>query len=773
MHSLSFRVLAAALALASLSWQGCSRDPDRLATRYLATGRQYLERRDYARAVIQFRNAVRSAPSNAEAHYQLGAAALHTGDFLVARASLEEAARLDPRHKSAQLLLARLMQTSRNPDVWREAERRLQSVLDFAPDDAEALNLLGLTELRLGRAGDAEEHLRLALDRMPQSLSASVALARVQLSRGDLPGAETTLKKAVADAPKSVDPLLALGEFYSASRRLAQAEEQFRKALALDANSGWALEGLAGLQAASGKPEDAEATYRRMAALPDPRYRASHAWYLLRTRRVEAGTAELERLVKADPSDRQTRTLLAAVYRAAGRSPDAESLLSNALRGNARDVGALVQRAAVRLEAGRLTEAQSDLHAALRFEPTSGPAHLGMARVYQARGEALLARQEFNEALIARPDLLPARLELARLLVAARSEKAALDLLDAAPDRQKDSPALTAVRNWALIALRDWAAARKGIQQALAVNPSPEILVQDAQVRFAARDFAGARTSLDRALAADPGNLAALGGLVSVYTAQGDGAGALERLRREAAKAPGSARVQHFLGTALLRFGKRDDARRAFASAKAADPNFVSSDLALAQMDLADGKLEAARRALAGVLSRAGRSASVRVLLGVLEEKAGNRQSAVGHYREALRVDRDNLVALNNLAYLLADSKADEALSLAQRAKEIAPADNRVEDTIGWAYYHKGLFQMARSHLESAARAGNVPPEDAARCKLHLAMVYHQLGDANRSREFLAAGLKLGPELPEAGSARALILGAPGAPAGSVKAAAR
>jgi uncharacterized protein HemY len=87
-------------------------------------------------------------------------------------------------------------------------------------------------------------------------------------------------------------------------------------------------------------------------------------------------------------------------------------------------------------------------------------------------------------------------------------------------------------------------------------------------------------------------------------------------------------------------------------------------------------------------------------------------------------------------------------LQWAQKAEELAPADPQIEDTLGWALYHKGMYSMALKHLEFAATATSRP-----RQKYHLAVVYYKLGDRQKGGQVLANALKQSPDLPKVLSA--------------------
>src|SRR5712692_9666599 len=57
-----------------LVFSGCGRSPEVKESKFMATGQQYLEKKDYARAIIQFKNAAGIKRGTAEPYYQLGMA---------------------------------------------------------------------------------------------------------------------------------------------------------------------------------------------------------------------------------------------------------------------------------------------------------------------------------------------------------------------------------------------------------------------------------------------------------------------------------------------------------------------------------------------------------------------------------------------------------------------------------------------------------------------------------------------------------------------------
>ena len=743
-------------ALSVLLLAGCSRTPEAKAARFAQSAAKYLDQKDYAAAILQFQNALRFAPQQTEFHYKLGIAYLAIGDAGAAVEEFQHAVELDPKHLPAQLQIMELMAASQNIDVVREAQGRAQAVLAAAPDHPQALHALALAEMRLGKPDQAELHLQQALEKSPENLKCSMTLATVRLARKDPAGAEEVLKRAADMAPRSAEAAMALGRYYALAGRLAEAEAQLRRAIQFEPRNGVALLDLANLQARSGQEAPAEQTFRRLADLPDKQYKPLHAIFLFQHGRPEEAIKEFEKLARQDREDREARTRLIAAYAAARRMPEAESVLQQALRRNPRDTEALSLRSELYVMAGKFTEAQNDLAQVLRYQPESDQAHYTLARIYQARGQPLNYRQELGEALRLNPNLLAVRVELARALLAANSAEAAVDLMDQTPSEQRRSIPALVQRNWALLATGDEAALSQALREALAVERSPELLLQDALLKLQQRDYAGSRLSLEQVLNQDPEDLRALEALAGGYIAQKQMPAAISKVQQYASRRPKSAPMQHFFGRLLLSNGNRAEARAAFAAAKAADPAFAPADLALAEMDLSEGKLDAARRGLSAVLA-SGSTVEGRLLLGMVEEEAGNYNTAIEHYRAVTEADPNNVVALNNLAYRLANNanQPDAALQFARQAKEIAPDNPSVSDTLGWAFYCKGIYPSALVHLEQAAAK-----DSGALVQYHLAMAYAKAGDRDRARQALQLALRKNPNLPEAQIARQLLASA-------------
>jgi len=138
---------------------GCSRTPQERCARFLASGKKYLEKKDYSRAALEFRSAAQADPRNPEPHYRLALVYLENRDIPGAAAALRKTTALDPKHKDAQLKLVQLLASTTSKDLVAEAEKRVREVYANSPADADVLSTLAAVEWRLGKLDDAEAHL--------------------------------------------------------------------------------------------------------------------------------------------------------------------------------------------------------------------------------------------------------------------------------------------------------------------------------------------------------------------------------------------------------------------------------------------------------------------------------------------------------------------------------------------------------------------------------------------------------------------------------------
>ncbi len=732
---------AAAVAVLYLTSVACS-SPQTKETKYLRKGEALREKKDYGRALLEFKNASTAMPKDAEPYYQSGLTYLEMGNLADGMRSLRKATELNPKHQPAQLKLAELLTGSRDKETVQRAASQLEAVLSASPDNSEANDALALAEWKLGKTDEAIERLEDTLVKFPSRLQTSVELARLKLGQKDAAGAEQVLMQAAAAAPQSSAAQLALGQLHMLTNEPAKAEAELRKAIQLDSKNGPAFLAVAAIETAGNRMEEAEQTYRQLAALAQPQYKPLHALFLFKTGKRDAALAEFEKLFHDDPNDRSARSRLYAAYVALGKNQDAQNLVAAALKKNPKDGDALFERAGLSLRAGNGVEATRDLKEVLRLRPDFAQGHVALAAAYKAQGMKPSARQELTEALRLNPALLEARLQLARSYTNANEGKSAVELLDRAPGRQRQTLALVTERNWALLAIGETKELRDTLDQVLKVKRFPEIVIQDALLRIRQADYAGARADAEESIKNNPEDIRGVRILVDTYVAQKQPAKAEERLKAIVEAHPQSAPLQNMLGQWYLSVKNLSAARKAFEAARNADPKFLAADLALAGVDYQEKHLDAARQRLLGLVQADPGNISALLMLGTLAGEMGDQDEAIRRYRAAVAVDGSNVAALNNLAYSLAATDPDTALKYAQQVAELAPDSAAVGDTLAWIYYRKAIYGRAVSLLETA-----VAKEPTPRRQFHLAMSYLKSGNRDLGQKTLQLALAQDPNL--------------------------
>ena len=93
----------------------------------------------------------------------------------------------------------------------------------------------------------------------------------------------------------------------------------------------------------------------------------------------------------------------------------------------------------------------------------------------------------------------------------------------------------------------------------------------------------------------------------------------------------------------------------------------------------------------------------------------------------------------------------DVAMGLAQTARRGMPDSPNAADTLGWAYYQKGIYQSAISQFQEALRLSEKRGEaDDADVHYHLGIAYEKTNQTALARQQLEKAVKLSPNNADA-----------------------
>jgi tetratricopeptide (TPR) repeat protein len=197
------------------------------------------------------------------------------------------------------------------------ATAALQQVLQRAPDQPAALQLMGVAAFQGGRGDEAVRLLQRAIAVAPDYVEAHYNLANVFLFQGRLPEAESGFRRVLALNGRHFDAQLNLSGTLSRMGRLAEALAACRTALDLDPRNAMAHANYANLLKDTGHPQEAITHYRTALALNPASADAHNNLGLLYREQgqFEAAVQALEQAVKADPANPQYRLNLRDTYR--------------------------------------------------------------------------------------------------------------------------------------------------------------------------------------------------------------------------------------------------------------------------------------------------------------------------------------------------------------------------------------------------------------------------------------------------------------------------
>jgi tetratricopeptide (TPR) repeat protein len=99
-------------------------------------------------------------------------------------------------------------------------------------------------------------------------------------------------------------------------------------------------------------------------------------------------------------------------------------------------------------------------------------------------------------------------------------------------------------------------------------------------------------------------------------------------------------------------------------------------------------------------------------LRGANFEREKRYTEAEEQFKKVLVSDPDHASALNYLGYMLADQnmKLEEALGYIKRAVDLDPTNGAYLDSLGWAYFRLGKYELAEDNLLKASQKINTDP---------------------------------------------------------------
>jgi putative PEP-CTERM system TPR-repeat lipoprotein len=600
----------------------------------------------YADATADANILKQAVPNFFMGHYVEGLLALEDKSYAKAQAALEESLKLDPRYLQAYYFLAYAHLMQNHPE---QAEKSLNQLLKGYPNSAGGYALMAITKIRMGDYDGARKYAEPLLKFTPNDPTAVQIMGIIEFAKGDSDAALKLLEKATLLNPKAAFPQFGLG-----LTLLGKGEKE---------------KGLAALEAATRLDET-----------------NSESWSLLALNQIQQGQFDkaletIDGMKAKQPDGALPLNLEGVLYAAQGQGKQSGERFQAAWAKEPGNAMAGLNLARQAMAGNKPEEARSYLERILQAHPNDLDARLRMVELDAALGKYAEAETRLADTVKQFPEAVQPRVILARHFNRLGQPQRALPLLREVASKHSDDPVFVETYAQVLVANRQAAQAMDAAKAWVGMAPRSA----DAHYWLARAYAEGNQTQntlqeLDRALAIDHALLPAR--IMKVQMLAGDKPGEaarlLEELRREQ---PDNVEVLSLAGGLARLKGQTQAAMLAYQAAfdKA---NTHETVMNLAQAQWLDGHQAQAAATLEKWRGQYPQDWPVRIMLSGMYANLGKDREALAELENANKAVPANPAILNDLAWRLRKSDPSAALSYAEKAYSLAPANLTVIDTL-------------------------------------------------------------------------------------------
>lgn len=640
---------------------------------------------------------------------------------------------------------------------YPEAQRRFEQALAANNQYAPAMFYLGAAHYAQEHWSQADRHLNRFLERNPDSSDAVALLARnhVQQSRMDdaIELLEVSLQRF--DSPNSgLSEMLSV--LYLERGDEERGIEALQTALMKNPDSPGLQEMLGVALMRSGEPgAGAEVLDRASGTQPGSSMSPAAARILMHVQRQEYGRGlELARQYRdEDPDNAEPWNLMGAALVGLERHDEARDAFGKALELDPDRTSTAMNLGGLEMRLGNHDRAREVFESIQKRDPGHPFSAQQLAVIELQQNDTDAAIEWLRSAVSSHPGILEPALTLARLELNSGQAEAALETLETALQRHPQRLSVHFAKGDALRALGRTDDAVAAMEHAAEVAPgSAEVHYRLAVAREAAGDALGQMRSLRRALEIDPRHFRSRTMITFELALRGEHDEARDNLASLKQQHPERPDVRALEGWFALRDGEPEVAIEAYTDAmtQTARRSWVL-ELALAQREIGD--IEGASATYERWLAAMPGDIEMRHVLATNQMRARADADAIRSYKEILEQNHMDIIALNNLAWLLRERDTTDALGYAERALELAPNSAGVLDTVGVVLFYSRKLEESAELLKKAVERDSDNPQ----INYHLGRTLHAQGDIAGARAVLRRALDLGNSFAGKERAQALL----------------
>jgi len=748
------------LVAASIISAGCGTTPEA----YLQRGNRFFDAGKYDDADIQYRKAIQKQPSFGEAHYRLALVELKKNKPSDGLQELRAAIQSSPDNEPAIAKLCELniflykADRAHSTQFYQEAVKAKDQLLARNIDGFDALRLQGALALIDRKPHEAAEYLRKANAAKPGDLETALGLARALVADNQTQAAFDFAQGLIRKDKTFGKTYDFLYEQYRAVGKTDDAESILKLKVANNPGKADFILELARYYAAASRPAEMKATLQRMldrsADFPDSRMRVGDFYNSLG--KLDEAARLYQEGLGASPKDPSSwRKRLIRLLAAQRKFPEALQQLDAILKARPDDPESKLSRAQIWLEEGKpehLDPAIAELRAQIQLKPQQPVLRYQLGLALSRKDDPGGALREWMAAAGMNRNYLPPRFALATLELSQGRTQEALQKSEeilAVEPANADARLLNAV---CLTAAGRFSEARGKLNRLISDFPqSLKARYRLGVLAITERKYGEAEDIFRELQKNAAGNPQVIAGLVDAYRGQNQSGRAMQLLQDELKRSPNAQPLRGLLAQFAAVLGNPDLAIEQYRQMLLADPKSADIRIAMGQAYETKGDYASALPVFEKAAQTDANSVMASLKLAGALEMAGRTNEAKASYRHALALQPDDPRALNNLAFLMLETgeSVDEPLKLAQRGLRFADdptMKNSLEDTVGWAYLKKKMYDAAIQTFQSLVKAD---PANAT-FHYHLGTALYEKGDKRQARveleSALAAKAALGDE---------------------------
>lgn len=632
----------------------------------------------------------------------------------------------------------------------------VQPLIAARPDHLPSLFLSGLANYQLGSYPVAEEALRKVIAQLPDDPAPRRVLVASHLRSGRTGQAVEAVDAALRRIPDDPVLLRLAGEARILSGNAAEAARFYERATFIDKDSGAARLRLAQIRLATGDASRGLADLERLSSQDPSKIQADLALYSvhLRQREYDKALAAVAAIEKKQPGTALAPELRGNVHAAKYDLRAARAQYAKALEIEPTRLSTARTLAMIDLQENKAGDARARYEKLIATQPKNDLPLIALAEIQALSGApAAEVKATLERAIATKPDAPGARLALVTHYRRIGDVKGALEASRAAQAALPNEPQIVELYGAMQLAAGEVAQARETftrLTQLLPQNPAPWLRVSEAHL--ASRDYVSALDAQRKALTIQADHSPSLVALAATYLISGKPDEAIAEARRLQRERPKAA-MGYALESELLAAQKKyADAVAPMHEALTRQPTPM---LAARQYGLlvAAGRIADANAFADRWTREHAKDAAFLNLVGQQRQLANDKAGAAAAYRAALEVEPENVVVLNNLAWLLSEAGKPEARELAEHAYRLAPLNPSIVDTLGTVLVRQGDTARGLALLRMAT---NLAPQDP-RLRLNLARGLVKSGDKAGARREVEQVMSRAPRAPVKAEAEQLL----------------